>query len=246
MESDNFIFRQIVFREHRHNDARRGNDCHFVGFMRKGSARLVGKDITVAVREGELFYIPMGWKYESIWMGEPDIVFDSYGFTFFPLPSGAACPVQVVPMNKEIQQALNALAEHRIEDCHSIARLYLLLEAMIPVMRTAYARGKESAVEQAVIYMKSHTHVTVPELARECRMSESGLYAAFRATRGCTPIEMWHRVQAERAVNLLISTDLSVEEIVERLEFCSASYFRKILREVTGKTPREIRSSARM
>lgn len=214
--------------------------------MRKGSARLVGKDITVAVREGELFYIPMGWKYESVWMGEPDIVFDSYGFTFFPLPSGAACPAQIIPMNEEIRQALDALAAHRTEDCHSIARLYLLLEEMIPVMSKAHAGGKESAVEQAITYMKSRTHITVPELARACRMSESGLYAAFRAARGCTPIAMWHRLQTDRAVNLLISTDLSVEEIVERLDFCSASYFRKILREMTGKTPREIRNSSRM
>ena len=214
--------------------------------MRKGWARLVGEDVMVSVREGELFYIPMGWRYESFWSGTPDICFDSYGFVPFPHPTDASCPVQVVPMNEKIRDALETLAVHRTVDCHSIARFYLLLEAMLPVMRTTHTGAKERAVEQAISYMQSHNRIKVPELARICRMSESGLYAAFREARGCTPIEMWHRVQAERAVNLLVSTDLSVEEIVERLEFCSASYFRKILREVTGKTPREIRSVVRM
>ena len=91
--------------------------------------------------------------------------------------------------------------------------------------------------------MQTASRLSVPALARHCHMSESGLYAAFREIKGCTPIEMWHRVQSERAVELLLSTDLSIEEICAKLGFCSASYFRKVLRVTTGKTPREIRKS---
>ncbi|MBQ8415607.1 MAG: helix-turn-helix transcriptional regulator, partial [Clostridia bacterium] len=82
--------------------------------------------------------------------------------------------------------------------------------------------------------------------ARFCRVSESGLYATFRSEWNCTPIVMWHRVQIEKAVNLLFSTDLSVEEISTRLEFCSASYFRKVFKEITGQTPREVRRFGRV
>ena len=86
----------------------------------------------------------------------------------------------------------------------------------------------------------------MPELARHCRVSESGLYAAFRCVKGYTPVEAWHRVLVERAEVLLTSTDLSVEEISRRLGFCPASYFRKIVRRVTGSTPRELRARARI
>ena len=103
--------------------------------------------------------------------------------------------------------------------------------------------AREMKPSEAIAYMQDLKHLSVPELARPCRVSESGLYAAFRTVKGCTPVEMWHRMQTEKAVDMLLTTDLSIEEICEKLGFCSASYFRKILRTYTGKTPREIRKS---
>ena len=140
---------------------------------------------------------------------------------------------------------MESLASDLSVDCRSVAALYRLISLMLPVMQTADAGDKHRAVEEAIAYMQAHDRVCVPELARVCRISESGLYAAFREAKGCTPIEMWHRILAERAETFLVSTDFSVEEIAERLGFCSASYFRKILREVTGRSPREIRAGAK-
>ena len=72
-------------------------------------------------------------------------------------------------------------------------------------------------------------------------MSESGIYAFFKSYGGTTPIEVKNRILINRAVDLLTTTDLSVEEICSRVGFCNAAYFRKQLRRVTGKTPHEIR-----
>ena len=46
------------------------------------------------------------------------------------------------------------------------------------------------------------------------------------------------------AGNLLTTTDASVQEISDRLGFSSGSYFRKVLRSYTGKTPGQIRKHA--
>lgn len=241
--SEKFRFLLITYREYHYNDARRGNDCHYIAYMRHGQGRIVGENSEMLIEEGELFYIPMGYRYESHWSGVPEVVFDSFGFTFFPHASTDSYPLQKIPTTPEIMERLEALAANKSADCRSIAQLYLLLDAVLPVMQTGHPCSKQVAVEEAIAYMQSAKHVSVPELARRCRMSESGLYAAFRAVKGCTPIEMWHRVQSERAVDLLLTTDLSIEEICEKLGFCSASYFRKVLRATTGKTPRQIRKS---
>ncbi len=239
--AESFVFRQFIYRARHHNDASGGNDCYYIGYMRKGYGRLCGEDVTLEVHEGELFYIPMGYRYHSWWGGEETTILDSYGFSYFPRPTSAVYPLQTIPVTEEIRTRLDALAEHKCVDCRSIGLLYLLLDAILPHMESQSFGNKGAAVEKAIAYMQKQSKLNVPELARFCRMSESGLYAAFRTVKGCTPVDMWHRVQTEKAVNLLLSTDLSVEEIATRLGFCSASYFRKILREVAGKTPRQIR-----
>ena len=40
--------------------------------------------------------------------------------------------------------------------------------------------------------------------------------------------------------------DLSVEEIASRLNFCSASYFRRVFGRVTGMSPRDFRNRSKM
>lgn len=242
--SENFRFLLFSYCTYHYNDARQGNDCHYIGFMRKGEGRLTDGKTTLVVREGELFYIPMGFCYESHWSGSPEVTFDSYAFSYFPRPSFGTYPLQKIPTSSKILERLEALATHKTVDCHSIGCLYLLLDAILPVMQIENFGNKQVVVDEAIRYMQGTAKCSVPDLARYCRISESGLYSAFRTVKKCTPVEMWHRVQSERAVNLLLTTDLSIEAISERLGFCSTSYFRKILRATTGKTPREIRKSA--
>ena len=55
---------------------------------------------------------------------------------------------------------------------------------------------------------------------------------------------MKQEILCEKAVQLLTTTDLSVEEISNRLLFSSSSYFRKIFKKYTGKTPRQIRKDS--
>ena len=81
-------------------------------------------------------------------------------------------------------------------------------------------------------------------IASACRVSQSTLYAAFRTQRGVTPVHARQRQLVERAVTLLHTTDLPVEQISAQLGFSSPAYFRRVLRMVLGQTPREIRRRA--
>lgn len=81
----------------------------------------------------------------------------------------------------------------------------------------------------------------IADIAAACGVCESGLYGVFRRTYRETPNTVRQRVLCEQAKHLLVTTDLSVEEISERLSFSSSSYFRKVMRKHTGMTPGEIR-----
>ncbi len=59
-----------------------------------------------------------------------------------------------------------------------------------------------------------------------------------------TPNEVRQELQTDRAVRLLTTTDMNIQQISDSLGFSSVSYFRKILRKYTGKTPSQIRRHA--
>ena len=58
-----------------------------------------------------------------------------------------------------------------------------------------------------------------------------------------TPIEYKNRLCVQNAEKLLLTNDLSIEEISEKMGFNSASYFRRIFRKYVGKSPREYKNS---
>jgi AraC-like DNA-binding protein len=239
---DKFHFTRYRFDRPHYTDKRTGITCHYFGYMRAGRAKLVSSDRTVEVREGDLFYIPNGLCYQSYWEGDPQVCFDSYGFDFLPEGDEGTYALQKIAINEEAAALLARLGEYEITtDTRTLGYFFLLFAAVCPIMERQSARRAHAVVATALAYMEQLYELNIPELARHCRVSESGLFAAFRAEKESTPLACFHRLQAERAVRLLTSTDLSVEEIAFRLGFCSAAYFRRILHRTVGKTPREIR-----
>jgi AraC-like DNA-binding protein len=94
-------------------------------------------------------------------------------------------------------------------------------------------------------YLYKNPNAPMEAVATFCNMSQSGLYNIFARCGWGTPNDLRQKMRAEKAVELLQTTDLSVETISDRLGFSSASYFRKILKKHTGKTPTAIRKEAR-
>ena len=238
--STTFLFRTFTFGPRHHANNRAGTDRHFVGFLRRGSARFITETGEVSVRAGEAFYIPSGCRYESCWTDEESVCFDSFGFQLLPGTGAVRYPLQVLPADGEILSLLEELHSHQTVDCRSVGALYRLLGLSLPRMTRLPSCRRAALVEEAARYMTGHWDCTALELSRHLGVSVSGLYAAFQYA-GTTPVEMKHRLQAERAEILLTTTDLSVEEIAAALGFSSSAYFRKVFSAVTGKTPRQTR-----
>ena len=236
-----FKFYEIRFNRYRYNDARVGAPYHYIAYMREGSGKLVGADRTVELNAGDFFYIPEGYPYQSYWKGDEVCCFDSYGFKSFPRPEGQAYPMQRIQSDAQSLSMLDRLARDKRISCTSIGLFYQLLGCLMERMAVAPESRKYLIVDTAENYMYEHTGYTAADVARHCGVSESTLYAAFREVRGYTPTQARHRLLSEKAVRLLTTTDLSVEAISGQLGFSSSIYFRKVLAEQTGKTPRMIR-----
>jgi len=82
------------------------------------------------------------------------------------------------------------------------------------------------------------------EIAMLCNISEPYLYSIFKQEGKITPNDYRNQLLCKKAIDLLTTTDMKVEQISESLGFSSASYFRKVLKQYTGKTPLSIRAQA--
>lgn len=223
-----------------------GAPAHYIVRLVKGSVKIKSQAKTISIAQGEIFYIPKGLKYQSFWRVnmENQLIFDAYGFQYFPKRDDYNYTLQKITCTPEAQKRLVHIAESMSVDCTTVGELYLFLGEVLHQMEYE-AKSSYDLAEIAVGYMRNNIQFRIADVAKHCDVSESTLYTVFKRTYHKTPVEMKQMILCERASELLTATNLSVEEISGRLCFSSSSYFRKIFRKCTGKTPLQVRKDAR-
>jgi transcriptional regulator GlxA family with amidase domain len=81
----------------------------------------------------------------------------------------------------------------------------------------------------------------VAALARIAHVSPAHFIRTFRATFGETPHRYLQRRRVERAMYLLVQTDLPVTEVCYAVGFASLGTFSRTFREIVGESPSEHR-----
>jgi AraC-like DNA-binding protein len=250
-----FVFSLHSFQNLRHTDNSAGIDVHYVARMRSGSARiraLSGEEI--ALETGDIFYLPQGLCYHSYWYpaktGTKRVEWESYAFSFLPSEQGREYALQKVVAGEEavahLDALFDALQKKQPVTSASVGHLYLFLDTVLPAMRvSSYDDPSAEILQRAISYISKNPDFRVSELAKFCNVSESGLYGIFRSRAGASPIDIKNRILIERACDLLVTTDQSVEQIATKLGFCSSAYFRKIFVRTVGSPPRQFRKENR-
>jgi len=83
-------------------------------------------------------------------------------------------------------------------------------------------------------------------LARMANLSASRFHALFVEALGAAPGEYVRRVRIRKAQQLLIGTDLTVEEVGRQVGHADPFHFSRIFRKRCGVSPRKYREQARL
>ena len=210
--------------------------------MRKGKGILSYNGQKLYLSENDLFYIPKGLKYYSKWIADPIVEFESIGFYYFPSLSTNGYCLQKIDYDKDIYTAFEPFMEDKTINTKSIGNLYSLLGKLEQVLKEAPISHSKTVVEQFISLLEQNPQRLIPEYALACGISEPLLYLHVKKELGKTPNRLRQEVQCNKAVNYLVSTNLSIEQICDKVGFSSSSYFRKVLFSITGKTPTQIRA----
>ena len=219
-----------------------------IGIIIEGTGDFYGQNSEcVSVFPGDIIIVPNAATYVSHWRGNPHITYITFHFI---LESGLG---ESIPIQKICG------FEHLINDfCYAydnfstpeasfkiISIFYNILNEIFPKMKKMSERHVRASVKKAVDYITlNYTKcIVISKLARMSNLSQSRFFSVFKSETGMTPIEYKNRLCILNAEKLLLTNDLSIEEISEKMGFNSASYFRRIFRKYVGKSPREYKNS---
>lgn len=238
------LFLRIIEINHeKYSEFPLGAACNYFGMVIEGSGRFRSSYCDFTVKEGEIVYIPKGLPYSSHWFPDKKVRFYSLGFIFLEPENNDIYLLQKVdgcPGLKEgIERMYASLASK-----HAAAGIFYQLYAnactvLVPDTRTR----KWLSVYPAVQYIRDHCceDLSVAQLAKLCQMSEPYFYPTFKSEIGSSPIKYKNRLKCTLAIEMLLAGEDTLEVICDKLNFSSPAFLRKLLKQETGKTPKQIR-----
>ncbi|EIM25993.1 helix-turn-helix transcriptional regulator [Microvirga lotononidis] len=88
-----------------------------------------------------------------------------------------------------------------------------------------------------IMHSRLSAHVTISDIARECRLTPSYFAKAFRRTTGMSPHQYLTQLRIQEAKGLLLSSTLPLADIALICGFGDQSYFTRVFTRSVGSSP---------
>lgn len=105
----------------------------------------------------------------------------------------------------------------------------------------------DSPIKIAITYINDHikNHISLKEVAEYVHLNASYFSVLFKEQTNLTFSEYITRKRLQISKNLLLTTDLQIEEIAQKSGYQSAKYFIKLFKEYERTTPSKYRKTSR-
>ncbi len=207
------------------------------------------------LEKGDLLLIPGTVPYygKSI----PTMLHTKYVVNFRLLSPGAA--LSMLRSKEEVKRRLGCyeLVQERLKAVlhqweerpayFELMAQALLTEALVLLSRELdrgeIAEGKHRRVDSMKQYIATHYRgrVTKEELGDAIQTTPNYAATLFRSVTGQTISEYVHNQRMKTALYMLTESELTVSEIADYLGYNDVSYFHRIFKRSTGKSPSELR-----
>ena len=158
------------------------------------------------------------------------------------VPAISSIPVNDHERGRAVGEAMDRLLERR-----PVKRVQITChDTVITRTSTDVQAISDPFVSRAIVYARAHIaeHPSLPELAKVAGCSKTILNLHAHRALGHTITDEITRLQLNAAIEQLMNTSRTVEEIAQACGFCSASHLGLRLKAATGKSPKHYRSNA--
>ncbi|MFD2114666.1 helix-turn-helix domain-containing protein [Paenibacillus yanchengensis] len=94
---------------------------------------------------------------------------------------------------------------------------------------------------EAMLQQNVHSKGAIQQIANKQNISRSQCYKIFMHVYGCSPRQYLSELKLNKAKELLMSSNLSIEAISDQIGFSSASHFSRQFSRWTGQSPNQYR-----
>ena len=236
---------------------RRGTEYAYpqLFYTTKGSGILRVDGTETEIRPGMGFFLPASCPHEYRPVGN---IWDNHWI----IPGGYACDTMLADMGFYKPGAFTLDSTERLERIFSemhkalqYDRVYgnlrasgYLYQLLIEFDRAIRHLGASEPADPAVVKCvdlidRNYTgQITMDELCAVTGFSKQHICRLFRTALGSRPMEYIAKRRIQAAKELLSGTDMTTEDIAERVGFGSSSYFCKLFKRHEGLSPTQFRN----
>lgn len=216
-------------------------------YVKNGFCQLTFDDTVITANEGQILFTPCDAKGELLFYSKTKEQCKGIFFhvRFFAGVNNWDYHPQVINPTENVVNFLREIPKNKNykdpkKDCTFIKKSYTFLEAVQECMVKNNNRYSE-IIEDAIDFMFNTPKYSISEVAEHCNISERYLSKLFKNIIGVSPVKMKQKIGAEKAEDLLKSTNLTIDEIANRVGFNSVAHFRKVFESRFSISPAEMR-----
>lgn len=215
-------------------------------YITSGKFTLVTKGKKIVAQKNSLLYLPPDATYISHWESteESSAIATYFDIILDNVKTTISNEIFIINSNDNIVYDFNTLAESYASQkaYGTIKTRYLFYKILYQIMKSLVniSDTEENIIySTAIPYIEDHImdEIDVNNLAKICSMSPSSFRAKFKKETNMSPIKYKNFLLMKTASELLLSTDLTVNEIACKLGVNDTYYFNKLFKQTYGVSP---------
>ena len=216
----------------------------------KGHIDYIFDNRIISLSEKDFIFLPMGSKYNTHMYVEEGKV-ETILINFY-ISEPNPYPIPPFTVLKDSTNILGTIMKRVFTESLSgpnqriLAKsdMFLLFHTVLDMFNEENFDSK--LIRDAKLMLSGGEALSIEDIAQKLLISSSGLRKKFKDIEGVSPKEYSLKCRLDNAKLMLVSTDLSINEIAEKCGFYDTAYFYKIFCKNIGVTPKKYRDSLRV
>ncbi|MEI6646774.1 MAG: AraC family transcriptional regulator [bacterium] len=229
---------------------------HHIELAFSGRRQVIHGQNTLDLEPGMAYFLPGNTPVERRCTAKGDVLYLKLRCEWLPgvdplLDWPERAPIRIEPFDPQVWKALQ-----KAETWSDASRLLWLhsqvecwLSTAIPALSTVLERHRETHARFNEVFNLVEKNLgadlRISELAKRYGTALRVFSKTFTACTQITPKEYLNRRLNQEALQLVISTDLKIKEIADRLRFTDEFYFSRFFQKLNGVPPSRYRARFR-